>query len=44
MRPAFINYERVLLQDDDARCRQMLSAAGYRLTDWGQDTLCSRLD
>lgn len=40
VRPSFINYERVLLQDDEAACRQMLRDAGYTLTDWGQDTLC----
>lgn len=40
VRPSFINYERVLLQDDEAACRQMLREAGYTLTDWGQDTLC----
>jgi FkbM family methyltransferase len=40
IRPRFINYERVLLQDDEAACRTMLVEAGYRLYDWGQDTLC----
>ncbi len=44
VRPAFINYERVLLQDDEPACRAMLMAAGYTLTDWGQDTLCTRRD
>jgi FkbM family methyltransferase len=43
LRPSFINYERVLLQDDEAACRQMMTRAGYALTDWGQDTLCVRL-
>lgn len=40
IRPRFINYERVLLQDDEAACRALLTAAGYVLFDWGQDTLC----
>lgn len=40
IRPRFINYERVLLQDDEPACRQMLTTAGYRLVDWGQDTFC----
>ena len=40
IRPRFINYERVLLHDDEAACRALMSAAGYRLIDWGQDTLC----
>lgn len=44
VRPTFINYERVLLQDDEPACRAMLMAAGYTLTDWGQDTLCSSCD
>jgi FkbM family methyltransferase len=43
IRPSFINYERVLLEDDEAACRQMLKDSGYALTDWGQDTLCVRL-
>ena len=38
-RPRFINYERILLQDDEPACRAMLAAAGYALFDWGQDTL-----
>lgn len=42
IRPVFINYERVLLHDDEAPCRRLLTEAGYRLTDWGQDTLCTR--
>lgn len=42
VRPAFINYERVLLQQEEAACRHMMSDAGYVLTDWGQDTLCIR--
>lgn len=44
VRPAVINYERVLLQHDEPACRAMLTAAGYVLTDWGQDTLCTRCD
>jgi FkbM family methyltransferase len=39
VRPRFINYERVLLQDDEPACRALLTAAGYILFDWGQDTL-----
>jgi FkbM family methyltransferase len=42
--PRFINYERVLLQEDEPACREMLSAQGYALIDWGQDTLCIRID
>ena len=44
IKPRFINYERVLLQDDEPACRRMLSAQGYLLIDWGQDTLCIRMD
>jgi FkbM family methyltransferase len=40
--PRFINYERLLLGDQEAQCRAMLQAAGYRMTDYGQDTFCSR--
>jgi hypothetical protein len=39
LRPRFINYERVLLGADEPACRALLTAAGYRLVDWGQDTL-----
>ena len=42
IRPAFINYERVLLHDDEAACRRMMTDAGYALADCGQDTLCIR--
>jgi FkbM family methyltransferase len=42
VRPAFINYERVLLEQDAPACRAMLERAGYILTDWGLDTLCTR--
>lgn len=40
IRPRFINYERVLLLEDEAACRAMMIAAGYVLVDWRQDTLC----
>jgi FkbM family methyltransferase len=40
IKPRFINYERVLLQENNAPCRQLLSDQGYILMDWGQDTLC----
>lgn len=42
LKPNFINYERVLLQEDEEACREMLLAQGYRLFDWRQDTLCIR--
>jgi FkbM family methyltransferase len=42
IRPAFINYERVLLQEDEPACRAMMTRAGYSLADHGQDTLCIR--
>jgi FkbM family methyltransferase len=41
-RPLFVNYERVLLQDSEEECRQMMRKSGYRLRDWEQDTLCTR--
>ena len=44
IRPSFVNYERVLLQDDEAACRELMAGAGYALIDWGQDTLCVRRD
>ncbi len=44
VRPDVINDERVLLHDDEAACRALLSSAGYHLTDWGQDTLGTRRD
>ena len=44
VRPRFINYERVLLLEDEAACRRMLMAQGYLLIDWDQDTLCIRVD
>lgn len=44
VRPRFINYERVLLQDEEQACRQMLKDQGYLLIDWGQDTLSILLD
>lgn len=40
LKPEFINYERVLLQDDEPACRKLLESQGYVLIDWGQDTLC----
>lgn len=40
--PLFVNYERVLLQDSEEMCRDIMRKAGYRLRDWGQDTLCTR--
>ena len=43
IRPRFVNYERVLLQDDEEACRGMMKDAGYLLVDWGQDTFCSRV-
>jgi FkbM family methyltransferase len=43
LRPRFINYERVLLQEDEPTCREMLRDAGYALFDWGQDTLAVAL-
>jgi FkbM family methyltransferase len=44
IRPRFVNYERVLLHDDEPACRAMMTAAGYALFDWGQDTLCVAVD
>jgi FkbM family methyltransferase len=41
VKPRFINYERVLLQEDEPRLRELLTQQGYTLTDWGQDTFCS---
>ena len=40
--PRFINYERVLLLDSEPACRAMLEQAGYKLADYGQDTLATR--
>jgi len=40
LRPQFINYERVLLQEDEQACREMIAAQGYLLVDWGHDTFC----
>jgi FkbM family methyltransferase len=42
VRPRFINYERVLLQEEEPACRSMLERAGYRLIDWSIDTLAIR--
>jgi FkbM family methyltransferase len=44
IRPRFIDYERVLLQENEAACREMLEKHGYILIDWGQDTLAIRVD
>ena len=38
-KPRFINYERVLLAEQEPDCREMLAGHGYVLLDWGQDTL-----
>jgi FkbM family methyltransferase len=38
-RPRFINYERILLRDDEPACRALLEAAGYVLFDWDIDTM-----
>jgi FkbM family methyltransferase len=39
IRPAFINYERVILGRDESRCRNLLLRHGYHLHDHGEDTL-----
>ena len=39
IKPRFINYERVLLKENESVCRDMLTKHGYELVDWGQDTL-----
>ncbi len=39
IRPAYINYENELLNDEEPACRAMLIAAGYELHDWETDTL-----
>jgi len=39
LRPRFVNYERVLLNEDEPACRRMLIDAGYVLFDWAKDTL-----
>ena len=38
-RPRFVNYERVLLDDDERACRELMMGAGYVLFDFNQDTL-----
>lgn len=38
--PQYINYERIHLKKDEARCRALLLSHGYQLHDHGQDTLC----
>lgn len=40
--PRYINYERVLLQEDEPACRALVESAGYGLVDYGQDTFCVR--
>lgn len=40
IKPRFINYERVLLNEREPECRAMLESLGYTLFDWGQDTMC----
>jgi FkbM family methyltransferase len=42
-RPEFINYERILLYEDEPACRAMLIDAGYVLFDWSVDTLAVAL-
>jgi len=42
--PKFINFERVLLQEEEGACRRMLESHGYHLFDWHQDTFCVRDD
>ena len=44
LRPRFINYERVLLHEDEPACRAMLTDAGYVLFDWSVDTLAVALE
>jgi len=39
--PRYINYERIHLGKDEARCRRLLLSKGYGLHDHGQDTFCS---
>lgn len=42
LRPCYINYERALLGEEKEReCRAMLTGAGYKLVDYGPDTLCT---
>jgi FkbM family methyltransferase len=43
VKPRYVNYERVLLGDSEARCRRMLENVGYRITDFHQDTFAERL-
>jgi FkbM family methyltransferase len=42
-RPRFINYERILLHEDEPACRAMLIDADYLLFDWDLDTLAVAL-
>jgi FkbM family methyltransferase len=41
-KPTYVNYERELLLDQETDCRKMMREAGYSLTNWGQDTFCTR--
>lgn len=41
VKPRFINYERVLLFEQEPGCRDILTRQGYALSDHGQDTLAS---
>jgi len=43
-RPVLINYERVLLRDQEAEARSLLTAHGYKLYDTYADTLGVRSD
>lgn len=42
VRPLLINYERILLGENQELCRQTLRRAGYSLVDWELDTLAIR--
>ncbi len=44
IKPTFINYERVLLFEEEPKCRKLLVNVGYELGDYGQDTFCTRTD
>lgn len=43
-RPRYINYERVLLFEEEPSCRRLLESQGYTLEDHGQDTLATLCD
>ncbi|MCB1087300.1 MAG: FkbM family methyltransferase [Verrucomicrobiae bacterium] len=38
----FLNYERVLLGEDQPKCLALMAAAGFETIDHGQDTFCYR--